>query len=310
MLKISQLRNNKGGVMSLGGETEQHRFDSTNIMEESKKNSSRVIVNSGSAVGIKYKDGIMLISSPLLCYGSMKMNSDISRFHVIGSGMIDLYDERQKLKSKDEDMSSVNTDKRPLIRKLTEVDEDAKVRFYEGKLSVIVSTGEFSDFQNIIERVEEKAAEDFFEGNFKSAKEYSGYISAVHYQRRNKMDPLLNDVIVAGLRKDGSKEIYSVDPLGTRFDEDFIASGMAEYLAITLLRDKYKPDMSFDEAKLILEDCMKNSFYIECKGARMVQIATINQDGTRIYPKYPLDVTWRHDLFVKSNLDRKDYVGF
>lgn len=308
MLKISQFENN-GGVFSLGGQM-QSGYDSKIIQDNKKKNSSRVVVNSGSAVGIKYKDGIMLISSPLICYGSMKMNSNISRFHVIGSGMIDLYDERQKLKSQDEDMSYVNADKRPLIRKLTEVDEDAKVRFYEGKLSILVSTGEFSDFQNIIERVEEKAAEDFFEGNFKSAKEYSGYISSIHYQRRNKMDPLLNDIIVAGLRKDGSKEIYSVDPLGTRFDEDFIASGMAEYLAITLLRDKYKADMSFDEAKLILEDCMRNSFYIECRGARMVQIATINQDGTRIYPKYPLDVTWKHDLFIKSNLDRKDYIGF
>ncbi|KAJ1608229.1 proteasome subunit beta7 and NTN hydrolase fold [Cryptosporidium canis] len=279
-------------------------------LQDSKKNSSRVIVNSGSAVGIKYRDGIMLISSPLVCYGSMKMNSDVSRFHVIGSGMVDLYEEKQKLRSGDEDMSSVDADKRPLVDKLTQIDVDGKVRFYEGKTTVIVSTGEFSDFQNLIERVEEKAAEDFFEGNFKSAKEYSGYISNVHYQKRNKMDPLLNDIIVAGLRKDATKEIYSVDPLGTRYSEDFIASGMAEYLAITLLRNQYKPDMSFDEAKRMLEDCMRNSFYIECKGARMVQIATINQDGTRIYPKYPLDVTWRYDLFVKPNLDRKDYLGF
>ncbi|KAF7457002.1 putative 20S proteasome subunit beta 7 [Cryptosporidium felis] len=239
------------------------------------------------------------------------MNSDISRFHVVGSGMTDLYEKKQKQRNgEDQDMSSVGVDKRPLIQRLSEVDQDAKVRFYEGKFTVLVSSGEFSDFQNIIEKVEEKAFMDFFESNFKSAKEYSGLISSIHYQKRNKIDPMLNDIIVAGLRKDGNKEIYSVDPLGTRFDGDFLATGLAEYLAITLLRDKYKPDMSFDEAKKILEDCMRNCFYIECRGARMVQIATINADGTRIYPKYPLDVTWRHELFVKSNLDRKDYVGF
>lgn len=308
MLKLSQCRKEAGGLSSRGGWEEPAL--GSGLLQDSKKNSSRVIVNSGSALGVKYKDGIMLISSPLLCYGSMKMNSDISRFHVVGSGMVDLYEERERLKSKDEDMSLVDVDKRPLVSRLTQVDGDAKVRFYQGKLTVLVSTGEFSDFQHIIEKVEDRATRDLFNGNFKSAKEYSGYISNTHYQRRNQMDPLLNDIIVAGLRKDGSKEIYSVDPLGTRFDGDFIASGLAEYLAITLLREKYKPDMSFDEAKLILEDCMKNSFYIECKGSRMVQIATINQDGTRIYPKYPLDVTWKHELFIKSGLGRKDYTGF
>lgn len=308
MLKLPQCRKETGVLLSLGGR--ESGLGSSELLQDGRKSSSKVIVNSGSALGVKYKDGIMLISSPLLCYGSMKMSSNISRFHVVGSGMVDLYEERERLKSKDEDMSSVDVDKRPPISRLTQVDEDAKVRFYQGKLTVLVSTGEFSDFQNIIEKVEEKAARDFFDGNFKSAKEYSGYISNIHYQMRDKMDPLLNDIIVAGLRKDGSKEIYSVDPLGTRFDGDFIASGLAEYLAITLLRDKYKPDMSFEEAKLILEDCMRNSFYIECRGSRMVQIATINQDGTRIYPKYPLDVTWKHELFVKSGLDRRDYIGF
>ncbi|KAH8741863.1 beta-tubulin [Cryptosporidium ryanae] len=279
--------------------------------EDSKKNSSRIIVNSGSVIGLKYKDGIMMMASPLLCYGSLKMFSDVSRFHVVGSGIVDLHKEDLKIRSEDAEMSSVQNYKKPLVNKLSQINEEEKIRFYENKFTLMASTGEFSDFQSIVEKVEEKSCEDlFFNTNCRYAKEYSCFISSVHYQRRNKMDPLLNDIVIGGVRNDGTKELYSIDHFGTRFQDEFVASGLSEYLGITLLRDRYRPDMTFDEAKNMLEDCMRNSFYVECKGSRMVQMATINSDGTRIYPKYPLEVTWRYNLYTKSDINRKDYVGF
>ncbi|KAK6587801.1 hypothetical protein RS030_81177 [Cryptosporidium xiaoi] len=312
MLKIDGVNvNNKSIFEELSGGKRELSHLNIGDSEYSKKNSSRIIVNSGSVIGLKYKDGIMMMASPLLCYGSLKMFSDVSRFHVIGSGIVDLHKEDLRIRSEDAEMSSVQDYKKPLVNKLSQTNEGEKIRFYENKFTLMVSTGEFSDFQSIVEKVEEKSSEDLFvNNNCKYAKEYSSFISSLHYQRRSKMDPLLNDIIIGGIRNDGTKELYSVDHFGTRFQDEFVASGLSEYLGVTLLRDRFKPDMTFDEAKNMLEDCMRNSFYVECKGSRMVQMATINPDGTRIYPKYPLDVTWKYNLYIKSDLDRKDYIGF
>lgn len=278
---------------------------------DTKKNSSRIIVNSGSVIGLKYKDGIMIMASPLLCYGSLKMFSDVSRFHVVGSGIVDTYKEDLKIRNKDAEMTPMQDYKKPLVSKLSQMNEEEKIRFYENKFTLMVSTGEFSDFQSVVEKVEEKSSDDlFFNNNFRYAKEYSCLVSNIHYQRRSKMDPLLNDIIIGGMRNDGTKELYSVDHFGTRYQDEFIASGLSEYLGITLLREKYRPDMTFEEARNLLQECMKNSFYVECRGSRMIQMATINSDGTRIYPKYPLDVTWKYNLYTKSDINRKDYVGF
>lgn len=71
--------------------------------------------------------------------------------------------------------------------------------------TLVGASGEYSDFQYLLElldelRVDDRRAED---GISLSADEVHSYITRVLYNRRNKMDPLWNAIIVAGLDDEG-----------------------------------------------------------------------------------------------------------
>jgi 20S proteasome subunit beta 7 len=51
------------------------------------------------------------------------------------------------------------------------------------------------------------------------------------------------------------------DLYGSMFEGDVLATGYGMHLAIPLLRKRAKVDMSFDDAKALLEDCMRVLFY-------------------------------------------------
>ncbi|EEA05846.1 proteasome subunit beta type 4 precursor, putative [Cryptosporidium muris RN66] len=265
-----------------------------------------VIVGSGPVIGIKYNEGVMLVASTLACYGSSKMFGGISRFHVIGA------------KSSDNkngiDANMISNDDIALIEKISSVDLNDKVEFYPNAYTVISSTGEYSDFQYLIEQVEEKSLNDFYNNTLKGPKEYSNFISNLHYEKRNKMKPLYNQIVIAGLQKNISSEFESylsiVDQFGTLFFDDYVGSGSSGYYGVSLIRQKYVPGISKDQAKSLLEECMRNIFYLECTGSRMLQFVTITLKGTTIYPAYPVETTWKYENYMKPQYDRHDYVGF
>lgn len=53
--------------------------------------------------------------------------------------------------------------------------------------------------------------------------------------------------------------------VGTSFADDYIATGYGEYLAMPLLRSGYRPTMTRDEARLLLERCMRVLFYRDAR---------------------------------------------
>lgn len=55
------------------------------------------------------------------------------------------------------------------------------------------------------------------------------------------------------------------DHRGTQYESNTIASGYGGYLAQPLLRKAYKDDLTRDEAKEILETCMKVLFYRDAR---------------------------------------------
>ncbi len=61
-----------------------------------------------------------------------------------------------------------------------------------------------------------------------------------------------------------------VDLIGTMYEDEVVATGFGNYVCLPLLR-KAGTDLSKDEAKKVLEDCMRVLFYRNCKSSTKVR---------------------------------------
>mmetsp|Transcript_28139 Transcript_28139/g.41566 ORF Transcript_28139/g.41566 Transcript_28139/m.41566 type:complete len:242 (-) Transcript_28139:70-795(-) len=169
--------------------------------------------------------------------------------------------------------------------------------------------GEYSDFQAIQRLLEANALEEqcmsgLHEQHRGNAKETWNYLRAVMYNRRNKMNPLWNDLVVAGLDESKKPFLGWVDKIGTTFEENLVATGFGSYLALPLMREKYRTDLGEGEARALLEDCMRILFYRDCRASNRIQIAKVEDSGeVLISDPYELDTQWDSAAFVTPVAD-------
>jgi 20S proteasome subunit beta 7 len=171
--------------------------------------------------------------------------------------------------------------------------------------------GEYSDFQAIMDLLKANALQEECMGGLYTesthggnAKETWNYLRAVMYNRRNKMNPLWNDLVVAGLDESQKPFLGWVDKIGTTFAEDIVATGFGSHLAIPLLREKYRPDLQEGEARALLEDCMRILFYRDCRASNRIQIAKVDDAGAILISEpYELDTHWDSAAFVSPVAD-------
>jgi 20S proteasome subunit beta 7 len=226
-------------------------------------------VTGTSVLGIKYKDGVMLAADTLCSYGSMAKYKDARR------------------------LISINK-------------------------TLIGGGGEYSDFQSVTELLKRNALEElctsdslYEEDNVlgngeDDARQTWNYLRAVMYNRRNKMNPLWNDLVVAGFDAENECFLGLVDKIGTTYEDTYIATGFGSYLALPILREKWNDNLSEGEARALLEDCMKVLFYRDCRALNRIQIAKVTQEGgVLISDPYELETEWSSASFVepKGQLD-------
>jgi len=159
--------------------------------------------------------------------------------------------------------------------------------------------GEYSDFQELKRTLDSAMNEQFCrdDGHTLSPTAIHQYLSRVMYGRRNKMDPLWNSVVLAGV--DGDEiTLGMVDLLGTNFESEVIATGYGLYMGLPLLRKAYREDITVAEAKSKLEDIMRVLFYRDARTTNSIQIATVTKDGVNISDFYELDTKWDYERFV------------
>ncbi|CAE7648046.1 PBG1 [Symbiodinium microadriaticum] len=144
-----------------------------------------------------------------------------------------------------------------------------------GGSTLIGASGEYSDFQSIIEMLDVMHQSDvnIDDGYTRSPSEFHSYLRAVLYNRRNKFNPLWNQLLVAGY-KDAPFLGY-VDLIGTSYEENFIATDMEE-----------------GEARALLEDCLRVLFYRDCRASNKIQIAKATEEGTLISDPYEISHDW------------------
>jgi 20S proteasome subunit beta 7 len=232
---------------------------------------TRPITTGTSVLGIKYRDGVMLAADTLVSYGSLAKYKNARRLLPINSR------------------------------------------------TLIGASGEYSDLQSISDLLTANALmdrctadslypdDDGGGSNEDCAGEVWSYLRAVMYQRRNKMNPLWNDVVVAGYRQnpDGSTTntpfLGIVDKIGTAYEDDVLATGFGAYIALPLMREKYHPNMEEGEARALLEDCLRILFYRDCRALNRVQIAKVTQEGgVLVSEPYELDTYWDYKGYVSN----------
>ena len=128
--------------------------------------------------------------------------------------------------------------------------------------TMLAAGGDYSDYQMILKMIEQKAVADFAadDGSSLSPKAMHHWLTRVMYNRRSKMDPLWNAVIITGFR-DGKAYLGSSDLYGTMFEDDYVATGLGGHLALPLIRKAWHAEMSEEEARKLLVDCMRVLFY-------------------------------------------------
>ncbi|CAK7892010.1 proteasome subunit beta type-7 [[Candida] anglica] len=163
-----------------------------------------------------------------------------------------------------------------------------------GKQTVVGISGDISDLQQIERILEElETTEDIYDsdgGHELRAPHVHEYLSRVMYNRRSKMDPLWNALIVGGFNDDGSPFLRYVDLLGVTYGSSTIATGFGAHLAIPLLRqlipyDKDYVDITEEQARESILNAMKVLFYRDARSIDKFSMVTLRHNGEASFEK-------------------------
>lgn len=167
--------------------------------------------------------------------------------------------------------------------------------------TLLGGSGDFSDFQYITDTMDAMAVADFNQndGCDLTSPEIYHYLQRLFYQRRNKFDPLWNSMLVGGIHPSTKAPFLGqVNMIGLAFEGDFLATGFGHHFAMPLLRKQWKPDMSEEEARILLETCMRVCLYRDCRTLNRIQFAKVTAaEGTVISEPVQLDTKWDFQSF-------------
>lgn len=193
------------------------------------------------------------------------------------------------------------------FKKYTEISRIAQVN----KNTIMGSSGEYSDFQEINRILVEKAEEDeLYNGvdNFLGPKEFANYLSNISYEKRNKMNPYWNTTVIAGFERDGKTFMNSVDQYGTKYSNNYLVSGFALYFSGPILEKSVPKDSSNltkERAIQLIDDVFRVLFYRDSMAGDRIYYGILEKTGNE-EPTYnlleqKLQTNWEHQLFKTSH---------
>ncbi|CAG9464917.1 unnamed protein product [Pedinophyceae sp. YPF-701] len=164
---------------------------------------------------------------------------------------------------------------------------------------VVGASGEVSDFQQIQRYLDELSTADFCQddGITLQPSEVFSYLTRVMYNRRSKMNPLWNSLVVAGVSKQGEPFLGCVAMNGTHYQSPHVATGFGGHLAVPLFREAHRPDMSEEEAVALLKSALRVCYYRDKQSINKFQVATATAAGVKISEPFALDVKWDYQAY-------------
>jgi len=154
--------------------------------------------------------------------------------------------------------------------------------------TVVGVGGDVSDMQYLERRFEELmlAQEYAADGETLQAKHVFEFLANLMYNRRSKMDPLWNSMVVGGVHGDEPPFLAYVDLRGSTYHASTMATGFGAHLAVPILRSLCASDEDYvkiteEEARKALEECMRVLYYRDARSVDRFSIATITKDDIR-----------------------------
>lgn len=158
-----------------------------------------------------------------------------------------------------------------------------------GDDAVVGISGDISDFQHLERVLDDMVVTDSYDmesPNLK-ANHLSEYLTRLMYNRRSKMNPLWNAIIVAGFDDEGELVLKHVDLLGVTYSSPTLATGFGNHLAIPLLRQKVESEedvakLNKEEAIKTVKECMKILFYRDARSWDKYSLCVIEKSSKSI----------------------------
>lgn len=177
--------------------------------------------------------------------------------------------------------------------------------------TLIASSGEYSDFQEVIRMLRELALEDKLDSKgFLGPNEIMNYLSTVHYAKRNKMNPFLNSTLIAGIGFDGKPTLSSIDQFGTLLTANYMPVGMAQYFCNSIIAPEYPAnyeDFSRDQAIQLIQKCFEVLFYRDTRAGNNIKFGFLEKrdEGYEYHEaQIELKTQWNYERFRNQANER------
>lgn len=96
-----------------------------------------------------------------------------------------------------------------------------------------------------------------------------------------KFFPFFVEVLVGGVEKTGEPKLYVLDPLGSILEEEYAAAGTGSSIAFGILEERYKSDMSVDEAENLAITSMRAAIGRDASSGDGIDVVTLKKGGVR-----------------------------
>ncbi|CAH1111380.1 unnamed protein product [Psylliodes chrysocephalus] len=161
---------------------------------------------------------------------------------------------------------------------------------------ILGAGGDYADFQYVKSFIEQKIIdEDCLDDGLKmKPKSLYCWLTRIMYQRRSKLDPFWNNLVVGGLQ-DGVPFLGTIDKLGTAYTDKVICTGYGAHIALPILRDALdkKTNLNLNDAKALIKRCMEVLFYRDARSFPKYQLGIIDKDdGVKIEGPLTVEENW------------------
>nr|CAJ83434.1 proteasome (prosome macropain) subunit beta type 4 [Xenopus tropicalis] len=161
--------------------------------------------------------------------------------------------------------------------------------------TILGASGDYADYQYLKQVIDQMVIDEELvgDGHNYSPKAVHSWLTRVMYNRRSKMNPLWNTVVIGGFYN-GESFLGYVDKLGVAFEAPTIATGFGAYLAQPLLREvtERKATLSKEEARALIERCMKVLYYRDARSYNRFEIATVTESGVEVEGPLSSETNW------------------
>jgi len=179
--------------------------------------------------------------------------------------------------------------------------------------AVVGFGGDVSDMQYLDRHLNELTIDEAYgdplgtagSGNLNAANLHK-YLGKVMYGRRNRMDPLWNNLIIAGLDADDKPFLGQVDLRGSSFTAPSLATGYGAYLCQPMMRrfvdnDQDVAHLDREEAVKLVKDCLTVLWYRDGRALDRYSLAVVTKDGVELKDNEQLEgQRWGYASMVKG----------